>query len=38
MDELGTATAAAAVRGQRVDRVVDTGTAIVTKENADEFK
>jgi ABC-type sugar transport system substrate-binding protein len=38
MGELGIVTAAAAVRGQKVDPVVDTGTAIVTKENADQFK
>ena len=38
MGELGIATVAAAVRGQKVDPVVDTGTAIVTKENADQFK
>ena len=38
MGELGIATAAAAVRGQKVEAVVDTGTAIVTKENADKFK
>jgi ABC-type sugar transport system substrate-binding protein len=38
MGELGILTAAAAVRGQKVEAVVDTGTAIVTKENADKFK
>ena len=38
MGELGIATVAAAVRGQKVDPVVDTGTAIVTKANADQFK
>ena len=38
MGELGITTAAAAVRGQKVEAVVDTGTAIVTKENADKFK
>jgi ribose transport system substrate-binding protein len=38
MGELGIVTAAAAVRGQKVEAVVDTGTAIVTKENADKFK
>jgi ribose transport system substrate-binding protein len=38
MGELGIATVAAAVRGKKVDAVVDTGTAIVTKENADKFK
>lgn len=37
MGELGIATIAAAVRGQAVDTVVDTGTAMVTKENADQF-
>ena len=38
MGELGIVTAAAAVRGQKVAPVVDTGTAIVTKDNADQFK
>ena len=38
MGELGIVTVAAAVRGQKVEPVVDTGTAIVTKENADKFK
>jgi ABC-type sugar transport system substrate-binding protein len=38
MGELGIVTAAAAVRGQKVEAVVDTGTAIVTKDNADKFK
>jgi simple sugar transport system substrate-binding protein len=38
MGELGIVTAAAAVRGQKVEAVVDTGTAIVTKDNADRFK
>ena len=38
MGELGILTAAAAARGQKVEAVVDTGTAIVTKENADKFK
>jgi ABC-type sugar transport system substrate-binding protein len=35
--ELGIVTIAAAVRGQKVEPVVDTGTAMVTKENADHF-
>jgi ABC-type sugar transport system substrate-binding protein len=38
MGELGIATVAAAVRGKKVDPIVDTGTAIVTKANADQFK
>jgi ABC-type sugar transport system substrate-binding protein len=38
MGELGIVTVAAAVRGQKVEPNVDTGTAIVTKENADQFK
>lgn len=37
MGELGVLTVAAAVRGQKVEPVVDTGTAIVTKENASQF-
>jgi ABC-type sugar transport system substrate-binding protein len=37
MGELGILTVAAAVRGQKVEPVVDTGTAIVTKENASQF-
>jgi ABC-type sugar transport system substrate-binding protein len=35
--ELGIVTIAAAVRGQKVETIVDTGTAMVTKENADQF-
>lgn len=38
MGELGILTAAAAARGQKVEAVVDTGTAIVTRDNADKFK
>ena len=38
MGELGILTVAAAVRGQKVEPVVDTGTTIVTKENAEQFK
>ena len=37
MGELGIVAIAAAVRGQKVESVVDTGTAIVTKANADQF-
>jgi ABC-type sugar transport system substrate-binding protein len=37
MGELGILTVAAAVRGQKVEPVVDTGTAIVTKENSAQF-
>ena len=38
MGGLGIVTVAAAVRGEKVDPVVDTGTTIVTKENAQQFK
>lgn len=38
MGELGILTTAAAARGQKVEAVVDTGTAIVTRDNADKFK
>ena len=38
MGGLGIVTVAAAARGEKVDAVVDTGTIIVTKENADQIK
>lgn len=38
MGELGVITAAKAVRGERVERFVDTGAAVVTKDNAAEFE
>ncbi len=37
MGSLGIETAVAAARGETVDAVVDTGTAMVTKENVEEF-
>lgn len=37
MGELGIVAIAAAVRGQKVEPVVDTGTVMVTKANADHF-
>ena len=38
MGELGVETAWKAVKGETVKRNVDTGTAVVTSENAAEFK
>jgi ABC-type sugar transport system substrate-binding protein len=38
MGEFGVATVAKAVRGEAVEANVDTGTAIVTKDNAADFK
>jgi len=38
MGELGIATVVKAVRGEAVEANVDTGTALVTKENAADFK
>ena len=38
MGELGVETVVKAVRGEKVDANVDTGTAMVTKENAKDFQ
>jgi ABC-type sugar transport system substrate-binding protein len=38
MGELGVETAWKAVKGETVEPNVDTGTAVVTSENAAEFK